>query len=305
MLMKDKINRIIQDLGDDKPIRSILLKSQILAAELGNKEFEKWISNEQNGYPDAKDIPDYRILPAILKADISQPFGGMYQNYPIPTGLSDDDTINDYMGHIRIVNSLSEIENLCIGKTNGTLTCSVPASVYAYVQTYIRGDVQRVIQEFSVSSCLGIIDKFKSKLLSFFLDLDKELKAGLDFNKIEGQSQIDKIMNNYYINATVVHTGNGEINTGDISNNSPTLHIEDANLKEQIDELVSRLKDEIAKYDDDDLKTALETITDECRKPSWAKKTLKLAFNAIQGIATGIAANQLTPIVSQALTLLR
>lgn len=67
-------------------------------------------------------IPAYRILPAILNADISLPSGGMYKIYPIPTGLSEDDTINDYLGYIRIVNSLSEIENSCIGKTNGTLT---------------------------------------------------------------------------------------------------------------------------------------------------------------------------------------
>lgn len=111
-------------------------------------------------------------------------------------------------------------------------------------------------------------------------------------------------MNNYYINATVVNTGNGEINTGDISNNNPTLYIEDTNLKEQINELISKLKDETAKFNNDDLKASVETIADECKKPSWTKKTLKSVFNAIQGIATGIAANQLTPIVARALTLL-
>lgn len=56
--------------------------------------------------------------------------------------------------------------------------------------------------------------------------------------------------------------------------------------------------------DNSDLKMAIDTIKEECNKPSWGKKTLKLALNAIQGIATGIAANQLTPIVTQALALL-
>ena len=42
---------------------------------------------------------------------------------------------------------------------------------------------------------------------------------------------------------------------------------------------------------------AVETISEECNKPSWAKKTLRIAFNAIQGIATGIAANQLHGII--------
>lgn len=51
--MKELIDKIIQDLGEDKPIRGILLKAQIVASKLGNKEFEDWIRNEQNGYPDA------------------------------------------------------------------------------------------------------------------------------------------------------------------------------------------------------------------------------------------------------------
>lgn len=37
--MKELINKIIQDLGDEKPISGILLKSQIVASELGNQEF--------------------------------------------------------------------------------------------------------------------------------------------------------------------------------------------------------------------------------------------------------------------------
>lgn len=78
--MKEIINKIIQDLGDDKPIKGILLKAQIVASKLGNNDFEMWIRNEQNGYPDAENLPDYRILNAIVKANVSQPFVGMYQN---------------------------------------------------------------------------------------------------------------------------------------------------------------------------------------------------------------------------------
>ena len=45
--MKELINKIIQDLGDEKPISGILLKSQIVASELGNQEFSNWIFHEQ------------------------------------------------------------------------------------------------------------------------------------------------------------------------------------------------------------------------------------------------------------------
>lgn len=73
-MIKDIIDKIIQDLGDDKPIKGILLKAQIVASQLNNKEFEEWIKSEQNGYSDAKNLPDYRVLGAIVKANVFQPY---------------------------------------------------------------------------------------------------------------------------------------------------------------------------------------------------------------------------------------
>lgn len=69
--------------------------------------------------------------------------------------------------------------------------------------------------------------------------------------------------------------------------------------------MVSKLNKEAAKINNEDLTMVIDTINEECQKQSWAKKTLKLAFNAVQGIATGIAANQLTPIITEALKLIR
>lgn len=55
--MKDTIDKIITDLGDERLIKGISLKSQFVASKLGNNEFQEWISNEQNGYPSAKKHP--------------------------------------------------------------------------------------------------------------------------------------------------------------------------------------------------------------------------------------------------------
>ena len=302
--MKDIINKIIQDLGDDKPIKGILLKSQIVASKLNNKEFEKWIRNEQNGYPNPMNVPKYRVLNAIVKVDVSIPYSGLLQNLTIPTGIFDSEVINECMFHTRITQSLSEIENLCNDQKNKNLSVTCPAMAYPEVNKYVSGNVEKVWQEIPASSLFGIVDTFKSKLLSFFLDLDKKIEAGVDFSKIEGQKEINQIMNNYYINSVVANTGNGTVNTGDIAENSPTQFISDTDKKNEISDLVSKLISEANKIDNDDLKNAVGIISEECKKPSWAKKTLRLAFNAVQGIATGIAANEITPLVTQALALL-
>ena len=128
------------------------------------------------------------------------------------------------------------------------------------------------------------------------------MDAGVDFSKIEGQNEIKNIMNNYYINSVVANTGDGTVNTGDISKNNSMLCISDPEQQNQIKEIVSELVKATKDIDNEDLKMAVETISEECNKPSWAKKTLKLAFNAIKGIATSIAADQLIPIITKALT---
>lgn len=302
--MKGTINEIIQDLGADKPIKGTLLKAQIVASKLDNKDFEMWIKNEQNGYPDATNLPDYRILNAIVKVDISYPYVGLYQDFTLPTGIFENDIINDCMSHVRIIQSLTEIENIYNNKKSGNLSVNSPAIAYAEVGKFIHGHVERVWQEFSISSLISIVDKFKSKLLSFFLDLDKKIDAGIDFSKIDGQKIVSQIMNTYYINSVVANTGDGVVNTGDISENNPALYISDTQQKKQIENIVSELIKRAKGIENPDLTAALDTINEECKKPSWAKKTLKLAFNAIKGIATGIAANQLTPLANQALMIL-
>lgn len=73
-------------------------------------------------------------------------------------------------------------------------------------------------------------------------------------------------------------------------------------------EIVGKLSDIVSSIDNDDLHETLATINDEISKPNWCKKKLKMAFNALGGIATGIVANiatnQVAPLEAQALALL-
>ena len=51
---------------------------------MNNADFSEWVANEQNGYPDAKNLPEYRVLGAIVKADVFVPYGGYVYNKIIP-----------------------------------------------------------------------------------------------------------------------------------------------------------------------------------------------------------------------------
>lgn len=79
---------------------------------------------------------------------------------------------------------------------------------YTEVNKYVSGNVEQLKQEFSVASLIHIVDIFKSKLLSFFLDIEKEMNVGINFSKIEEQQdKITQIMNTYYINSAIANTG--------------------------------------------------------------------------------------------------
>lgn len=178
---------------------------------------------------------------------------------------------------------------------------------YIEANKVVRGNVERVWQECSTASALHIVDVFKSKLLDFFLKLNKEIEGGIDFSQISGQERINQIMNNTFVNATIANMGSGSIQTGDVSGNSTNMTVS-SKIREEMQEIVCKLSDIVSSIDNEDLHETLATITDEISKPNWCKKTLKMAFNALGGIATGIAANiatnQVAPLIAQALALL-
>ena len=302
------MEELIKGLGADKPINGILLKSQIVASELNNADFSEWVANEQNGYPDAKNLPEYRVLGAIVKADVFVPYGGYVYNKIIPAGIYDHELINDCMGHVRIIHSLSEIEGICDQRKNGDmLSFSLPAMAYSEVNKYVNGQVQRVWQEFPVSALSHIVDVFKSKLLDFFLKLNKEIKAGIDFSQIssqENQQKISQIMNNTYnINAAVANTGSGSISTGNVSaSNFQITPSEDKRC--QMNDVIEKIENVIKESNDSDMNEAIVTLKEETKKTSWNSKIIRMTLNAIKGISTGVIANQLTPIVAQGLALL-
>lgn len=302
--MVDLINKIIQQLGEDASINGILLQTQIVAYKINNEDFKKWIYNEQHGYKNSKDLPDYRILDAVLMADISQSFGRILSNFPIPSGLFLDSKTKDYMYKVNVSYSLSELETISSENLNSMIHFNLPFYAYQEANKIIEGEILKLWQEVSAPNVMHIINAFKSKLLYFFLELDRELKAGIDFSNINGQKTVSQIMNTYNINAAIANLGEGNVNAGDIINNDINQYLSDRPKQEEFKNIITKLEKAAERLNDTHINDALDIIKEELKKPNWVKKTIRVALNAILGVATGIAANNLTPLVQEALTLL-
>ena len=94
-------------------IESLMRKAYLVARKLNLKEFEEWISQEQNGYK--QEVPEYRNIAGEIKA--WNPYHGW-----IPMVLSAD--ISDLVSKMPIPTSISELQDV-YNSSEGTVCLSV------------------------------------------------------------------------------------------------------------------------------------------------------------------------------------
>lgn len=110
------------------------------------------------------------------------------------------------------------------------------------------------------------------------------------------------------INASIVNTGDGTINadhiTTVIGDGNTIIQEEQKNLQD----LLKKIDDLMRSLDNDDYKEIFTEIALELKKEEPSKKFIKICIQAIgglvNGIASGVIANQITPYISAALALL-
>ena len=70
--VKALIESVVQDLIENQPLTSILLKVQAIAHYLHNEQFSLWLKNETKGdYQKVDELPDYRKSTCEIFANIA------------------------------------------------------------------------------------------------------------------------------------------------------------------------------------------------------------------------------------------
>jgi AbiTii len=151
----------------------------VLAARLNNDELRAWVAKELNGYENAADVPEYRILDAPAVGHLAGPFGSGYQNMTIPAMVLPED-LRHYAEEIRLTQPIAAVEEL--GKGDGVVTCN-SGDLVAYMQSKEGNKfANRLIlygawQTVSKASVHGIVDTVRNRVLEFALRLEKEAPA--------------------------------------------------------------------------------------------------------------------------------
>lgn len=306
--LKSLVDSVISDLTENKSIESILLKTQTICHYLKDVEFSTWIKHELNGYGDDEyPLPDYRKINCIVKVDISQPFGRMAKNYPFPCEYIKDEKIRERMTHMAVFESLSEIELMMKDDKHGNdLTIAVPQYIVQnYMEKYVEGYILVANQHINMNNIQAVISKFKSLLLTFFLELNDKMNWELNFDVMATKQIIKQIMVTNNINAAVVATEGSTISTGAVS--VENSHIGNVAYSNEQKEFLSVLKDIeklVKESGNQNLKDSVDIVKAETQKPKWNKKLITMGLNAIKGIANGFVVKGLMTLVEKAIVIL-
>lgn len=306
--LKSLVDSVISDLTENKSIESILLKTQTICYYLKDEEFSTWIKHELNGYGDDEyPLPSYRKINCIVKVDISQPFGRMVKNYQFPCEYIDDEKICERLTHMPVYESLSEIELMMKNDKHGNdLTMAVSQYIVQnYMSKHIEGNILVANKHINMNNIQAVISKFKSLLLTFFLELNDKMNWELNFDVMATKQIIKQIMVTNNINAAVVATEGSTISTGAVS--VENSHIGNVAYSNEQKEFLSVLKDIeklVKESGNQDLKDSVDIVKAETQKPKWNKKLMTMGLNAIKGVANGFVVKGLMAMVEKAIVML-
>ena len=286
--MKKIVESIIEDLTNDVSIAIIMNKAQVVAFNIKDDNFKEWIKNEQNGYGDGSNLPDYRKVGCAVKAKITNTFQGRL-NFEVPIDAITKKEIRERLSKITFFESISELEKMGVCNDK-LLTANVSAFVFPEInKIFPTSNIEAVWQYTNVSTAAAIVDKVKSMLLNFFLELDCQLNWSIDFDALTNKTKIINIMSTT-INAAIVNTGDGYIesnqstNMGGVNN---TMNVSD-DVKLQIKDLLSQISDIKTQLGDDEQEIAeyILEIKQELNKKNSSPKVLKTCCRALKTFST-------------------
>lgn len=298
MEAKELIDSIIRDLTNDAPISRIMLKAQAIASTLELNDFADWVKKEQNGYEKGDDIPEYRRTHCTAKVNLTQGFK-VITNFDVPVDALSNKTAREMLSYIYFSDPISEIENLASNSSpEGMLKVVAPAFAYNKVkEIFPYADIDMLWKIANVTVTSGVVERVKSRLLDFFIELDKKLKLGIDFNQLEGKKEVVQVMNKT-INAGIYYEG-----TGDLNIEKSVVANKISFDKEALVDLIEKIRI-CGEFDGNtDVEDELSVIEQELNKAEPSSKFIKKSLLFLKDVAVNIGANIAAQYITSALGL--
>jgi hypothetical protein len=174
MLLDDIINSLADD---TKSLTGALLKTKILLHKLGAPELVAWVNSELNGYTNSEELPPYRIVHGVVKANVSN-IAMRYSDHPIPV-MHLVKKARENLERPELGMPIATMESLTQGE-GSSVTRPIPMEFNHKLGEKLGHGfhVESAWIEIAKSAVVGILGQVRSRLLDFLLELRD--KAGTD-----------------------------------------------------------------------------------------------------------------------------
>ncbi|WP_425449384.1 hypothetical protein [Dethiothermospora halolimnae] len=287
----------LQAVSSNNKITDLLRKCKILAARLGNKDFEEWIERELNGYKSKEQLPSYRLIRGVeSKGHFSGYFGSGLRNASIPPSCIADKKVREHLTTGYFTQSISVYEELLTKDNEGSFRVPWPSDLVSILGQKIYEDMN-CMQAWKVipsGIIIKLIDSVRNRILSFVLEIEKVNpeagEAAINSEPIP-QKSVSQIFN------THIYGSIGSYASGN-QNSHQTLEV---NIYRDLGGLKSELKK--LGIDEYDIKNLEKSMLEDKKKgeegigkktATWLSKMIKKAANGTVKISVKTA-SQIIP----------
>lgn len=269
----------------------LLRRALVVARRLAVPELVDWISSELNGYYSGE-VPDYRRVQGQLVAE--NPING-----PIPFFAPPDMT--ELLSDFEVRQAVPELMQLAQSKTE--IYSHFPAQIEHTLMQMMResnGVTMRPALRFSTVQVQGVIEKVRSRVLEWALDLEAKgvLGEGMTFTQQEKQTVQQQHYHFGDVSGSQIQIGSNSSNQtqtqagGDMATLSALIEL----LRDAIQQ--GRIEAEVR----DELQAELATLQAQAAspKPKWAiiKATAGSIKAVLENAAGGVLAAQALPYLT-------
>ncbi len=203
------LNEIIDALSSqESSLTDALLKTKVLLHKIGHKELVEWVNHELNGYPHDGDLPEYRILPAQVLANMAN-MAYQVNSHPIPLRHLEHDQ-RESLETAKMFQSLAVLERL-VEKEGGFLQAPIAMEYNGILGKGLANGfmIQRAWSSIGKADVAQVFVQVRSRLLDFVLGLKDQLGDQMSDQEIKqktGSIDATSLFNNAIFgnNTTIV-----------------------------------------------------------------------------------------------------
>lgn len=191
-------SKILKELANNEiDLEVALSRLMIIASDINNNELCEWAENELNGYSSTEKVPPYRVL-GIGSITYSGINGRMQMtNQPLPvTAFTPKE--RELITETRITQSISSLQKFAAPGSKEKVGRDLTFLAESFYQ-HQGVKCFSISMQYSHADFVGVLSRIRTKLLSVFLQLDKEFGNlnELDINISEiGASKLENIKEN-------------------------------------------------------------------------------------------------------------